>query len=63
MSAYAKKQLKQREEADADDNYKMKLDEALGRLDILATENMRVEWGPQSVEADCSEEDSPHIIT
>jgi hypothetical protein len=62
MSAYAKKQLKQNEESDADDDYKTKLDEALEPLDILATENIRVE-SSESFEADCSEEDAPHIIT
>ena len=63
MSAYAKKQLKQNEEADADDGYKTKLDEALEQLDVLATENMHVKESLDNFEADCSEEDAPHIIT
>lgn len=63
MSAYAGKQLEQKEDLDRDDNYKMKLEEALAQLDILASENMHFEESPRGVEADCSEEDAPHIVT
>jgi len=63
MSAYAKKQLKQKEVMDVDEDYKMKLEEALEQLDIVASENMHIEEGSKDIEADCSEEDAPHIIT
>jgi len=63
MSAYAKKQLKQKENSDWDDDFRMKLEEALAQLDILASENTHLEEGPRRIEADCSEEDAPHIIT
>jgi hypothetical protein len=63
MSAYAKKQLKQKEDTDLDNDYKTKLEDALAQLDILRTEDMRVEKSSESLEADCSEEDAPHIIT
>jgi hypothetical protein len=63
MSAYAKKQLKQKEDTDLDNDYKTKLEDALAQLDILMTEDMRVEKSSESLEADCSEEDAPHIIT
>ena len=63
MSAYAKKQLKQKDDMNVEDDFKMKLDEALGQLDILASESMLVEESLKSIEADCSEEDAPHIIT
>jgi hypothetical protein len=63
MSAYAKKQLKQKENMDRDDDYKMNLEEALEQLDIMASENMHVEESSKSIEPDCTEEDAPHIIT
>jgi hypothetical protein len=63
MSAYAKRQLKQKEDIDVDGDNKMKLEEALEQLDILASENMHLEEGPTNIEADCSEEDAPHIVT
>jgi len=46
-----------------DGDNKMKLEEALEQLDILATENMHIEESSKNIEADCSEEDAPHIIT
>ena len=63
MSAYAKKQLKQKEVMDVDDDYEMRLEEALEQLDIVTSENMHVEEGSKDIEADCSEEDAPHSIT
>ncbi len=62
MSAYAKKQLKQKA-MDDDKDYGVKLQEALAQLDILATENMRTEESSKNIEADCSEKDAPYIIT
>ena len=64
MSAYAKKQLKQKEVTDVDDDYGVKLQEALEQLDIVTSENnMHIEENAKSVEADCSEEDAPYSIT
>jgi len=63
MSAYAKKQLKQKEIMDVDDNYGMRLEEALEQLDIVTSENMHVEESSKGIESDCSEEDAPHSIT
>ena len=63
MSAYAKKQLRQKEVIDKDDDYGVKLQEALEQLDVLASENMHVEEDSKDIEADCLEEDAPHSIT
>jgi len=63
MSAYAKKQLKQKEVMDVDDDFEVKLQEALEQLDIVTSENMHIEERTKSTEADCSEEDAPYSIT
>ena len=64
MNAYAKKQLKQKEIMNVDDDYEMKLEEALEQLDVVTSENIVLaKENAESGESDCSEEDVVHNVT